>query len=346
MIRITSLLVLSALVMVGCTSGGSNNEPTTSTNTASNGKPSGDAGARLKVVFIPKDTANPYFKPLGQGIEELKDSLNFDYQEQGPAGLRDRSSRPHRSPRGTPSTLLERVLALRRLRWNGWRIARELSLSRATVSRTLCRAGLNRLRSLDPPPPVIRYEHKRPGDLIHFDIKRLARIVRPGHRIHGDRTRETRGAGYEYLHIAIDDHSRISFAAILPDQSHRSAIRFFLMARAHYARFGFSIRRVLTDNGSCYRHGIFGQTLLRQHIKHRFTRPYTPRTNGKAERFIQTALREWAYARSYDNSLEREINLELWLHEYNFHRPHASLELKCPASRSGLNRNNLLSLHI
>jgi transposase InsO family protein len=267
------------------------------------------------------------------------------YRELGATGLRDRSSRPHRSPRGTSSSLLERVLALRRLRWNGWRIAKELSLSRATVSRVLRRAGLNRLRSLDPPPPVIRYEHKHPGDLIHFDIKRLARIVKPGHRIHGDHSRETRGAGWEYLHIAIDDHSRISFAAILPDQTHQSAIRFFLMARAHYARFGFSIRRVLTDNGSCYRHWLFRKTLHDQHVKHRFTRIYTPRTNGKAERFIQTALREWAYARSYQNSAERESQLEPWLHDYNFHRPHASLKLNTPASRSSLNRNNLLSLH-
>jgi len=268
------------------------------------------------------------------------------YREQGASGLRDRSSRPKRSPRSTSFPLLERVLALRRLRWNGWRIAKELSLSRATVSRILRRAGLNRLRSLDPPPPVVRYEHKHPGDLIHFDIKRLAKIVKPGHRIHGDRTRETRGAGYEYLHIAIDDHSRIAFSAILPDQTHQSAIRFFLMARAFYARFGFPIRRVLTDNGSCYRHWLFRKTLHDQHVKHRFTRIYTPRTNGKAERFIQTALREWAYARSYQNSSERESQLDLWLHDYNFHRPHASLKLNTPASRSHLNRNNLLSLHI
>ncbi len=267
------------------------------------------------------------------------------YRASGVADLRDRSSRPHCSPRRTGPAIVTQVEHLRRLRWNGWRIARELALSRATVSRILRRLGLNRLRSLDPPPPVVRYEHKHPGDLIHFDIKRLARIVKPGHRVTGDRSGETRGAGYEYLHIAIDDHSRISFAAILPDQKHGSAIRFFLMARAHYARFGFSIRRLLTDNGPCYQDGIFRSTLYRQHVKHRFTRPYTPRTNGKAERFIQTALREWAYARSYQNSLEREQQLDLWLHDYNFHRPHASLNLNSPASRSGLNRNNLLSLH-
>jgi transposase InsO family protein len=268
------------------------------------------------------------------------------YKQPGPAGLKDLSSRPHRSPRQTSSLLSERVLFLRRLRYNGWRIAHELKLSRATVSRILRRAGLNRLRSLDPPPPVVRYEHKHPGDLIHFDIKRLARIRKPGHRVTGDRRKESRGAGWEYLHVAIDDHSRIAFSAILPDQSHPSAIRFFLMARAHYARFGFSIRRVLTDNGSCYKHWLFRRLLHRQHVKHRFTRPYTPRTNGKAERFIQTALREWAYARSYLNSDERLSQLQPWLHDYNFHRPHSSLKLNTPASRSGLNRNNLLSLHI
>jgi len=268
------------------------------------------------------------------------------YREQGAEGLWDRSSRPHRCPRTTSSALIEKVLALRRLRYNGWRIAVALKLSRATVSRILRRAGMNRLRSLDPPPPVVRYEHKYPGSLIHFDIKRLARIVKPGHRVHGDRTRETRGAGYEYLHIAIDDHSRIGFAAILPDQTSASAQRFFHISRAHFSRFGFSARRVLTDNGPCYRDGRFRMLLHQQHVKQRFTRAYTPRTNGKAERFIQTMLREWAYSRTYQNSDQRTQQLDPWLHDYNFHRPHASLKLNTPASRAGLNRNNLLSLHI
>jgi transposase InsO family protein len=267
------------------------------------------------------------------------------YRELGSAGLGDRSSRPQRCPRSTSSPLIEKVLALRRLRYNGWRIAQALGLSRATVCRILRRAGMNRLRSLDPPPPVVRYEHKHPGDLIHFDIKRLARIVKPGHRVHGDYTRKTVGAGYEYLHIAIDDHSRIAFAAILPDQSHQSAIRFFFMTRAFYSRFGFQIKRVLTDNGPCYRDKTFRTLLFQQRIQHRFTRPYTPRTNGKAERFIQTALREWAYARTYQNSDQRHAQLEPWLHDYNFHRQHASLNHNTPASRAGLNQNNLLSLH-
>ena len=267
------------------------------------------------------------------------------YREDGAEGLGDRSSRPLRSPRLTASPLSEQVLALRRLRYNGLRIAMTLGLSRATVSRILRRAGMNRLRSLDPPPPVVRYEHKRPGSLIHFDIKRLARIVKPGHRVHGDRTRETRGAGYEYLHIAIDDHSRIGFAAILPDQTSASAQRFFHMSRAHFSRFGFTVRRVLTDNGSCYRDRRFRMLLHKQHVKHRFTRPYTPRTNGKAERFLQTMLREWAYSRTYQTSDERNEQLDPWLHDYNFHKPHSSLTLKTPASRATMNRNNLLSLY-
>jgi len=266
------------------------------------------------------------------------------YRSLGRAGLKDLSSRPRRSPRQTPSILLEKVLSLRRLRRNGWQIASELRLSRATVSRILRRAGMNRLRTLDPPPAVVRYEHNHPGDLVHFDIKRLACFDQPGHRLTGQLGHESRGAGYEYLHVAIDDHSRIAFTAILPDQTHHSAMRFFLMARAYYSRFGISIRRLLTDNGSCYKHGRFGQLLCRQHVKHRFTRPYTPRTNGKAERFIQTALREWAYARSYINSAERAQWLDPWLHNYNFHRPHASLKLNTPSSRSGLARNNLVSL--
>jgi len=240
---------------------------------------------------------------------------------------------------------LEKVLALRRLRYNGWRIAHELHISRTTVSRILRRNGMNRLRSLDPPPPVVRYEHKRPGSLIHFDIKRLARIVKPGHRVHGDRTRESRGAGYEYLHIAIDDHSRIGFAAILPDQKHGSAIQFLHMARAHFSRFGISCRAVYSDNGSCYRHHRFQRLLRSLGLGQRFTRIYRPQTNGKAERFIQTMLREWAYARTYQTSDERTQQLEPWLHDYNFHRPHASLNYNAPASRAGLNRNNLLSLH-
>jgi transposase InsO family protein len=221
------------------------------------------------------------------------------YRERGHDGLGDLSSRPRSSPRQTCSTLLARVFALRRLRKNGWHIAQEVGLSRATVSRALRREGMNRLSSLDPAPAFVRYEHKHPGDMIHFDIKQLAVIREPGHRVTGDLSRRSRGVGWEYLHIAIDDHSRISYAAILPDQTQQSALSFFLMARAHFNRFGFSIKRVYSDNGPCYHSDLYRNTMHTLHIKQRFTRPYTPRTNGKAERFIQTALREWAHGRTY-----------------------------------------------
>jgi hypothetical protein len=151
---------------------------------------------------------------------------------------------------------LEKVFALRRQRWHGLRIALELGLSRAAIGRSRRRAGLNRLRALDPPPPVVRYEHHRPGDLVHFDIKRLASIERPGHAVTGNKRDHVRGAGNEFLHIAIDDHSRIDFTALLPDQTYQSAIAFFLMARAHFNRFGFCIRRVLTDNGPATGMGV------------------------------------------------------------------------------------------
>jgi transposase InsO family protein len=268
------------------------------------------------------------------------------YRQLGFEGLKDRSSRPHHSPRKTPSILVERVLLFRRLRWNGWRIAHQLKLSRATISRILVRAGMNRLRSLDPPlPPVQRYEHEHPGDMIHFDIKSLARIERPGSRVTGHPGDRARGAGYEYLHVAIDDHSRLAFAAILPDQTQRSAVRFFFMARAYFARFGIRIQRLLTDNGPCYHSRALALVLARHNVRHRFTKPYTPRTNGKAERFIQTALREWAYAHTYQDSAQRNMQLLEWIHRYNFHRPHVSLNLVTPAARACSDWNNLLRLH-
>ena len=267
------------------------------------------------------------------------------YRAEGRAGLWDRSSRPHRSPNRTAEERHQQVEALRRQRWSGWRIAMTTGLSRATVSRILRRLGLHRLRSLEPAPTVVRYEHAAPGDLLHLDIKRLGCICGPGHRVHGDRRRRARGIGWEYLHVAIDDHSRIAFSQILPDECHRSAILFLHAALDYYARLGIRIRRLLTDNGSCYRSRQFRRACRLLGLKHRFTRPYTPRTNGKAERFIQTALREWAYVRAYDNSQLRTAELPLWLHQYNWHRPHASLGLAPPITRSGLDGNNLVRHH-
>ena len=225
----------------------------------------------------------------------------------GRAGLCDLSSRPHCSPRQTPSTLLEKVLALRRLRYNGWRIARELNLSRATVSRILRRAGLNRLRSLDPPPPAVRYEHERPGDMIHFDIKCLARIRQPGHRVTGSAARSGARRG---LGVSACGHRRPLAASawppscpIRPTAQPRGSSK-WRSSTSPASASPSSACSPITDPATAA--SLLALALRKHNIKHRFTRPYTPRTNGKAERFIQTALREWAYARTYQNSAQRQ----------------------------------------
>lgn len=266
------------------------------------------------------------------------------YREQGYGGLEDRSSRPRRLRQPTSPEKIQLIKTLRRERWTGWRIALQTGVSRTTVSRVLRRLKLNRTRDLEPPVAVERYEHAAP-DLLHLDIKKLGRIVRPSHRVTGDRRDSVSGAGWEHVHVAIDDHSRIAFSAVLPDEKQDSVLLFLRQALAYYQRLGILFRAVLTDNGSAYRSKVFAAECRRLGLKHRFTRPYTPRTNGKAERFIQTALREWAYVRSYRNSDERSQSLCSWLHQYNWHRPHASLGLSPPISRSGLDRNNLLTLH-
>jgi transposase InsO family protein len=268
------------------------------------------------------------------------------YRQQGVAGLQDRSSRPHRLRQPTPAEQVMMVEQMRRQRWTGLRIAQQTGLSRATVSRILRRMKLSRIRDLEPKLPAQRYEHARPGDLLHLDIKKLGRIARPSHRVTGNRRDSVSGIGWEYLHIAIDDHSRMAFSALYPDEKQASVLAFLAAALADYARFGIRFRAVLTDNGPAYRSHAFARACRQLGLKHRFTRPYTPRTNGKAERFIQTALREWAYARSYQNSDERSQELRPWLHQYNWHRPHGSLGASPPVSRSALDRNNLLTLHI
>jgi transposase InsO family protein len=268
------------------------------------------------------------------------------YRQDGPRGLYDRSSRPLHLRRPTPTEIVGRVEVLRRQRWTGCRIALQTGVSRATISRILRRLGINRIRDLEPKPVVQRYEHAAPGDLLHLDIKKLARIARPSHRVTGDRRNTVRGIGGETLHVAIDDHSRIAFSALYPDETKESVAAFLHQALAYYARLGIHCKALLTDNGSAYRSYHFAGVCRQLGLKHRFTRPYTPRTNGKAERFIQTALREWAYARIYQNSNICSQELPSWLHMYNWHRPHASLGLAHPISRSGIDRNNLLSLHI
>jgi transposase InsO family protein len=266
------------------------------------------------------------------------------FQQGGVGALLDGSSRPHRSPRRVSPELVERVQRLRRERWTGVRIAQATGLSRATVSRILTRSKLNKVSMLEPRIPVVRYEHPSPGDLLHIDIKKLARIVKPGHGITGNPRDETRGAGWEFLYVAVDDHSRLAFTAMMPDEKAASSASFLRQAVAHYARLGIQVRRVMTDNGPCFYAHLFALACRQLDIKHIRTRIYTPRTNGKAERFIQTAIREWAYARLYQNSADRRAQLIPWIHQYNWHRPHASLNQMPPISRAGpsFDVNNLL----
>jgi transposase InsO family protein len=268
------------------------------------------------------------------------------YRREGLAGLSDRSSRPHRLRQPTPQDVVAQVEALRRARRTGKQIAIELRVSPATVSRILKRLGLNRLDALEPAEPVRRYERAKPGEMIHIDIKKLGRFARAGHRVTGSRQDcRNAGAGWEFVHVAIDDHSRIAFAKIMPSEKKRSAIAFLNAALAYYESLGIKVERVMTDNGSCYKSFAFRTACRRLGLRHVRTRPYRPRTNGKAERFIQTSLREWAYAQAYQNSQQRKAELPSWLHRYNWHRPHAGIDDKTPISRLGLPENNLLRLH-
>ena len=269
------------------------------------------------------------------------------FRAEGVDGLRDRSSRPLSLPSETAPATCAVVEALRRQRHTGKQIAAEVGVSPATVSRILRRLGLNRMRDLEPAEPVRRYEREHPGDMIHIDIKKLGRFDKVGHRITGDRTGQSnsRGVGWEFVHVCIDDHSRVAFSEIKPDETADSAVPFLKAAVAYYKSLGVMVERVMTDNGSCYRSGAFAKACRRLGIKHIRTKPYTPRTNGKAERFIQTSLREWAYARAYLNSKQRAHELPFFMHRYNWHRPHASIGAKPPISRLGLTEDNLLRLH-
>ena len=265
------------------------------------------------------------------------------YREEGPAGLVDRSSRPHACPHATPSAIVAQVLELRRSRQTYRQIAQQMLMAPSTIARLLRRAGLHRLAELEPALPQNRYEHLRPGQLLHLDIKKLGRIGSPGHRVTGVRSHRHRGIGWEYVHLAIDDHSRVAFASIEPDERGISACKALIRTVRYYRSLGVCFERVLTDNGTCYRSRRFQRLVRRLGMRHLRTRPYTPRTNGKAERLVQTSLREWAYARAYDNSGQRAGALHDWLHHYNWHRPHSSLGYKPPISRIPL--NNLLGLH-
>jgi transposase InsO family protein len=268
------------------------------------------------------------------------------YQELGLEGLKDRGSRPRHCPKTTPTVLKSAVVALRRQRMTLISIASQLQLSRATVARIAKAEGLSRLSKLEPAPVYRRYERAEAGELLHLDVKKLGRITQIGHRI----TRDRRGhggpeKGWDYLHVAIDDASRVAYSQILPAEDTNCTVAFLRAAVAYYAALGVQLKGVYTDNGKAYRSHDFAAACAQLGLSHHYTRPYTPRTNGKAERFIQTCLREWAYARAYHHSDQRRSALLPWLHGYNWHRPHTSLAGQPPISRLRLERNNLLRLH-
>ena len=258
----------------------------------------------------------------------------------GVNGLHDRSSRPEKTRCTVDHALAQRIERLRRARMPMRTIAAMVGRSVATVSRVLARLGLSSLKALEPASPIRRYERDAPGELLHIDTKKLGRIVRPSHRVTGNRRDSVDGAGWEFAHVAIDDHSRAGFVRMYDDERKDSAVAFLKAAVAYYETLGVKIERLLTDNGPAYRSQLFARTCLALGIKHTFTRPYRPQTNGKAERFIQTCLREWAYGRVWRNSAERTAWLPAFLAYYNTRRPHSALGYRPPASRLG--GNNLL----
>ena len=266
------------------------------------------------------------------------------YQAEAEAGLHERSCRPHHSPRATSAAVVVEIERLRRRRWTALEIATAVQVGRSTVARLLGRLGLARLQSLTPRPPTQRYEYARPGELLHVDAKKLARIARVGHRITGDRRTRVYGIGWEHVHVAVDDCSRLAYGEVLPTEGATTTAAFLRRAVAWFRRRGVLVQRVLTDNGNGYRSHLFASACRTVAVKHVRTRPYAPWTNGKAERFIQTLLREWAYVRPYSTSHERTAHLPRWLHYYNWHRRHSSLG-DCPPITRVAGGDNLVRLH-
>jgi transposase InsO family protein len=247
--------------------------------------------------------------------------------------LTDRSSAPHTVANRTPETVVKQIERLRRLRWTSTRIAAELQMATSTVCAVLARIGLHRLSRLEPPEPPNRYCRRRPGELVHIDVKKLGRFDRPGHRVTKTRGTRNRGAGWDYVHVCVDDTSRLAYVEVLADERGATAVGFLQRAMAWFAARGVTIERIMTDNGSPYVSTAWTRWCADHDIRHLRTRPYRPRTNGKAERFIQTLLREWAYAAAYQNSQQRTRALASWIDYYNNHRPHSALGHKTPASR-------------
>jgi transposase InsO family protein len=250
-----------------------------------------------------------------------------------PDALHDRASTPHHSPQRLVRYRRRQIEKRRRQRWSSRRIAQYYQLPISTVVTEIRRLGLNRLSSLEPPRPVVRYERERPGELVHLDIKKLGKIGRVGHRIHGNRRTRVTGIGWEYTHVAIDDHSRLAYSEVLADETAETTAGFLRRAVAWYAAQGIVVERLLTDNGPAYRSLHFATVALELGLSQRFTQPYRPQTNGKAERFIRTLLTEWAYVTAYGRSARRTAALPIYLAYYNFERRHTALNDQPPASR-------------
>ena len=272
------------------------------------------------------------------------------YRREGEAGLLDRSSAPRSIPHRTSDELVEVIVALRRLRMTGAEIAFCLTMALSTVSAVLQRVGLGKLSRLEPPEPSNRYERRHPGELIHVDVKKLGVITGAGHRITGRRDSQNanrrarrRGApkGWEFVHVCVDDATRLAYVEVLADEKATTAVGFLKRAVTFYARHGITVERVMSDNGACYRSTIHAFACRAMALKHLRTRPYRPRTNGKAERFIRTLLGGWAYGAIYGSSRERTAALDGWLWTYNHRRPHGALSHKPPIAR--LNQLNNLA---
>jgi transposase InsO family protein len=296
--------------------------------------------ARLEAGQHQRDVA----QAMGVSLTTLK-KWRRRYRSEGALGLLDRGCRPRLSPRQLPVARVTQVITLRRQRRTGRFICQHLGVSAASVSRILQRAHLSRWRDLEPQVPVLRYEREHPGELLHLDVKKLGRIKGIGHRIHGNRHIRNVGIGWDFVHVAIDDASRASVASVAADECANTACSFLKATVEHFATRGVRIQRVMTDNGSAYRSHLFRDTCQQLGIRHLRTKPFTPQTNGKAERFIQTCLREWAYAEAYSSSQQRTVALAQWLHHYNWHRPHSALNCMPPITKLGLKGNNLLKLH-
>jgi len=255
------------------------------------------------------------------------------YRREGEAGLADRASSPKTVPSRTPADREELILLLRELRFTSPEIAETLGMPLSTVGAVLARNGLGKLPRLRPNEPANSYERPRAGELVHIDVKKLGRIGRPGHRVNGERRTRSRGIGWEYVHVAVDDATRLAYVEVLDDEKGATAAGFLRRAIAFFRRYGIRVERVLTDNGSCYRAVVHALACRALGIKHLRTRPYRPRTNGKAERFIRTLTDAWAYGAVYRTSAERTAALAGWLDWYNRLRPHRSLDRKPPLTR-------------